>query len=49
MRRRPLALRGRRRQEFFGMLLNTCLVLSGRVLDHLREIDLVSFPHAKVL
>ena len=36
-------------KSFLGMLLHTCLVLSGRVLDHLREIDLVSFPHAKIL
>jgi hypothetical protein len=35
-------------KSFLGMLLHTCLVLSGRVLDHLREIDLVSFPQ-KVL
>ena len=36
MRRLPLALSGGGGKNFLGMLLHACLILTRRVLDHLR-------------
>ena len=36
MRRLPLALSGGGGKNFLGMLLKACLILTRRVLDHLR-------------